>query len=168
VRDWLEARGSAKMITRGGDPYLWRAYLLALGGGRERGPSRIGKFKTFYHTFYQDDPDPFHDHPWDWGRIIVRGTYREFRRDYQGNVWSAVCRPGHVVWRRPAECLHRVVLLTPTVSTIFWHWKRRRTWGFLHDDGWRPTPDEGQDGRPLRGVILPRKIGAPPTEVIHE
>lgn len=161
MRHWLEERGSAKMITRGGDAYLWRAYLLALEG--QRLPRR-----TLYHTFYQDDPDPFHDHPWDWGRIIVRGVYREWRSDYQGNIWSTVCGPGHIVWRRPAECLHRVELLTPTVSTTFWHWERRRTWGFVYAGGWRPAPDEGQDGRPLVGHIFPRKIGPAPKEVIHD
>ena len=153
MRDWLQNRGSAKMVTRlGGRDYLWRVYLLAL----RHGPIE----RVMWHTFYRDDPDPLHNHPWDWGRIIVRGWYREHSPDSYVD-----CGPGHIVWRRPATSFHRVELITPTVSTIFWHGPRYNTWGFNHPDGFRPAPDQGQDGRPLVGTILPRKLGPPPEEI---
>ena len=164
-RSWMFGRGSAKMVYRDGKPYLERHYLLAIGNGRLRNSFlfRKRKLKVFFHTFWMSDPDPLHDHPWDWGRVIVRGSYREFYLDGTFRDFG----PGHVVWRRNAECLHRVELLTSSVCTIFWHWRRRRTWGFLHPEGWRPTPDEGQDGRPLVGTLFPRKIGPAPKEVTH-
>lgn len=152
-RAWAHARGTGKMIVRGGLDYLERIYLLALRG-----------FASFFHVFHQDDPDPLHDHPWAWGRIIVWGEYREH---YHDGTWQD-CGPGHVVWYRDARTLHRVELLTETVATIFWHWKRWRTWGFMHSDGvWRPTPEEAQDGRVMVGWLFPRKLGPAPREAVH-
>ena len=157
IADWMYERGSAKMVKRNGRDYLERFYLFDLEQVRRVGlPEPV-----FAHNFYMDDPDPLHDHPWDWGRVIRTGWYRE---DYIDGS-STICGPGHIVLRRQAEVLHRVELLTPTVSTIFWHWERRRVWGFMTADGWRPTPDQGQDGRKMKGIFLPRKIGQTPGEV---
>lgn len=154
---WMHARDSAKMVKREDQDFLERRYLWALAWTK-RLPER-----GLLHTFWMDDPDPLHDHPWDWGRVIVQGSYREHYID--GTF--ADCEPGHVVWRRQAQVLHRVELLTPSVTTIFWHWRRSRVWGFLHSDGWRPTPDEAQDGRKTVGWIFPRKIGEAPKEAVH-
>lgn len=163
-KGWMLRRGSFKNITRGGQNYLDRYYLLALGGGRLRPRFLLKrvKLKVFLHTFWADDPDPPHDHPWAWGRIILRGRYREHYHD--GTFVE--CGPGHVVWRRSARELHRVELLTDRVTTLFWHWGRKRTWGFLTSQGWHPTPDGSQDGRPLVGTFFPRKIGREPKEVV--
>ena len=168
---WMYERGSAKMIKRDGRDYLERLYLLALRsrpGTQRPGVShpradrrRLRSFKVFDHLFHMDDPDPLHDHPWDWGRVIVNGAYREHYIDGTSKVFEA----GHVLWHRQAEVFHRVELLTPTVHTIFWHWQRRRTWGFMLPDGWAATPEEGQDGREMTGVFLPRKLGPVPGEV---
>lgn len=147
---WMHARGSAKMVMRGGVDYLERRYLLALG-----------RLRVFLHRFWLNDPDPLHDHPWAWGRLILRGRYREHYID--GTF--ADCGPGHLVLYRDARVFHRVELLTPTCTTIFWHWGRYRHWGFMMPEGWRPTPAESSDARPMRGVIFPRKAGPPPTEV---
>lgn len=153
-RTWMYQRGSAKMVWREGRPYLERFYLLALRGRR-----------LFLHVFWMSDPDPLHCHPWPWGRIIVWGRYREWHHD---GAYTE-CGPGHVVWHKTAHELHRVELLTPFVVTLFWHWKRtRKRWGFMYNGGWRPAPDEGQDGRPLRGVVFPRKVGETPKEIVHK
>lgn len=150
---WMFDRGSSKMIIRNGMAYLERRYLL-----------KIRDFSVFLHTFYQDDPDPPHDHPWPFGRVIICGRYREHYHD--GTY--ADFGPGHIVWRRSARELHRVELIDRVpVTTIFWHWKRRRTWGFLHAHGWRATSESGQDGRPTKDMFFPRKFGIDPEEVKH-
>lgn len=147
------------MIKRDGARYLERRYLWALPTGFNILPEA-----GFWHTFWQSDPDPLHDHRWHWGRIIISGRYREWHHD--GTFTD--CGPGHVVWFKAARELHRVELLTESATTIFWHWKAFRTWGFMRADGlWRSTPDEGQDGRPKKGWLFPKKIGAPPKEVVH-
>ena len=143
----MHGRGSAKLVVREGAPYLERFYLLT-----------VGSFSAFGHIFHMDDPDPLHEHPWPWGRIILRGRYREHYHDGTCEDFG----PGHIVWHRHELVLHRVELLTPWVATIFWHWKRRRTWGFMHPGGWEQTPEEAQDGRESRGWIFPRKIGEAP------
>ena len=147
---WMHARGSAKMITRGGQRYLERRYLLALGS-----------LHAFLHTFWMDDPDPLHDHRWSWGRIVLRGGYREHYVD--GTF--ADCGPGHVVLYRDGRVLHRVELLTESCTTIFWHWRGFRRWGFMTASGWRETPPEARDARPMHGIVFPRKAGPPPQEV---
>jgi len=148
---WMHARGSAKMVTRAGRRYLERRYLVA-----------VRNFAAFLHTFWMDDPDPLHDHPWWWGRIILSGRYREHYID--GTFQD--CGPGHVVWLRDPRTLHRVELLTESCTTIFWRWRRVRPWGFLEPTGWRPTTDKDSDGRPYRGIVFPRKVGAPPKEIV--
>ena len=150
--NWMFTRGTSKVVLRDRKLYLHRRYLMRLRG-----------FRLFLHTFWMDDPDPLHDHPWPWGRIILRGTYREYHLDGTSRLFG----PGHIVWCRDAKTVHRVELQGGAVTTIFWHWKRQRVWGFVHDDGWRATPDEGMDGRPLKGFIFPRKQGPPPEEVVH-
>ena len=155
--EWMHRRGSAKMVARAGLDYLERRYLWHFSSFRRL------PLAGFLHTFWMNDPDQPHDHPWAWGRIILAGSYREWYHD--GTYRD--CGPGHIVWRRDAIALHRVELLSEQVTTIFWHWRRERTWGFLHPDGWRPTSKDGQDGRPLVGRIFPRKIGPAPKEVQH-
>ncbi len=150
--DWMHLRGSAKLVWRDQIPYLERRYLAALPG-----------FGLFLHTFWMDDLDPLHDHPWPFGRIILRGRYREHYHDGTFRDFG----PGHIVWYRNAQALHRIELLTDSVMTLFWHWTRQRQWGFLYEDGWRATPDDGMDGRPMKGIIFPRKLGDPPAEVRH-
>ena len=154
----MHARGSAKMVSRNGLAYLERRYLWRFKG--------LPFFPEagFLHTFWMDDPDPPHDHPWAWGRIILSGSYREW---YHDGTYTD-CGPGHIVWRRDALSLHRVELLSDRVTTIFWHWRRERVWGFLHGNGWRQTSPGAQDGRSFIGHIFPRKIGPAPTEEKHE
>ncbi len=158
IREWMHGRDSAKMIERDGKKYLERFYLWYFRNFGNRAPG-----EGFLHMFWMDDPDPLHDHPFDWGRIILWGRYREH---YKDGTWTD-CGPGHIVWRRGAEEPHRVELLSPYVVTLFWHWPRWRAWGFYHKNGWREVK-EGRDGRPKVGCILPRKVGNAPKEVVHK
>lgn len=158
LRRWMHERSSAKMVRREGADYLERFYLFSFLG-----------FKVFYHVFYMDDPDPLHDHPWQWGRIILRGRYEEIRATPgpDGKLYAfrrAQYGPGDIVSRRLAMDAHRVRIVEGPVHTIFWHWRRERVWGFYHPAGWHAAPEEAQDGRVMKGIILPRKIGQTPGE----
>lgn len=147
---WMADRGSWRMITRDGADYLERFYLLA-----------VGPLRVFLHVFWMDDPDPPHDHPWPFGRVILSGAYREH---YHDGTWRDF-GPGHVLPYRDARVLHRVELITPRVVTLFWHWRRRRDWGFLYPGGWQAVPEGEKDGRPMSGWLFPRKLGRVPREV---
>lgn len=159
ISDWLIRRGSAKMVTREGLDYLWRVYLLARTSAK-------GVERVLFHVFHMDDPDPLHNHPWWWGRIILWGRYREH---YLDGTYTD-CGPGHVVRRREAGKAHRVELLSDKVYTIFWHGARMNMWGFYHPRPslggthlvFEPASDDAQDGRQIVGTFLPRKIGEAP------
>ncbi len=150
---WMHRRGSARMIMRQVPPphgpwcdYLERFLLLRVP---------FGRFSVFLHCFWLDDPDPPHDHPWPWGRIILSGRYREHYVDGT----NTDCGPGHVVWRREAMAFHRVELLGGPVWTIFWHWKRRRQWGFLelYNEWVSAASVDVAEKRTTVGWIFPRK-----------
>lgn len=150
---WMYGRGSARMIRRQLQPphgpwcdYLERFYLLQVP---------FGLFSTFLHCFYLDDPDPLHDHPWPWGRIILWGRYREHYVDGVSKDFG----PGHIVWRRDAMVFHRVELLTDHVWTLFWHWRKVRLWGFLelYNEWVSAESVDVAEKRTTVGWIFPRK-----------
>ena len=160
ISNWLKRRGSAKMVTRDGLDYLWRVYLLARTSAK-------GVERVLFHVFHMDDPDPLHNHPWWWGRIILWGRYREHYLD--GTY--ADCGPRHIVWMREAKEAHRVELLSDKVYTIFFHGARTNVWGFYRPYrsayggkcwAFKPATDDAQDGREIVGTFLPRKIGEAP------
>lgn len=100
-----------------------------------------------------DDGRAFHDHPWDFVSIGLRGGYLEERPamvdvDQDGNPWSC-SRPGG--WRnqlrrftapwvllRRAEDLHVLWLDAPVAWTLILLGPKRRTWGFCDPIGWMP------------------------------
>lgn len=150
---WMQARGSCKITKlnsdgrRGGEePYLERYYIL-----------KTSRFSLFLHRFWSSDPEGVHDHPWDWGRLILCGGYTE-----EGADGVLSWRPaGSFVYRQPAEVFHRVHIAEPGATwTLFWHWRRRRLWGYLNpgDTAW--VESLGNVERPeLRGTIFPRLTG---------
>ncbi len=92
-------------------------------------------FNAYLHRFGASDDDrAVHDHPaWNIS-IILSGRYREHFHDGT----SRVRRPGQVIFRG-AKTLHRLELLTPTVTTIWISGPKRRVWGFLTPShGWIP------------------------------
>ena len=118
---------------------------------------RLGKyFGVFLHRFHASDPEGLHDHPWPWGRLILKRGYWEHHHDGT-STW---CGPGSITLWRSARELHRAVLETPRhrhagVWTLFWHWKRHRDWGWLEADGtWVKSQNYGKM-HPLKGVFFP-------------
>lgn len=92
-------------------------------------------FGVYLHAIHQDDGiRPLHDHPWDFIRIILWGSYVEQRpngryvRMRQGR-WSAM----------PALGLHAIrrLMRTPT-WTLCLVGRRQRDWGYQTADGWIP------------------------------
>ncbi len=80
----------------------------------------------------------FHDHPWDYVSIILRGGYYEVipqydkYRNYVGDkrTWYG---PGSIVFRC-AEHLHRLELPEgQTCTTLFTTFKYKQKWGFIPD-----------------------------------
>jgi hypothetical protein len=114
-------------------PYMIRYHLLfrEKTSNKEKNPNI--PFNLFYHKILLSDEPVLHDHPWHWGTYIIKGGYYEHT-------------PAGTFWRGAGSCRHR----TPDdlhwlelkdgqpCHTLFWHGKRRKTWGFLTDAGWQP------------------------------
>jgi len=56
----------------------------------------------YVHRWHRSDPEDFHDHPWDFVSLILKGGYYETRPD--GRVWRS---PGSIVFRNATD-RHRV------------------------------------------------------------
>ena len=156
-QEWMYARGSARMISRpneagdGVEDYLERFYLLKIAGRA-----------LFLHRFYRSDILDLHDHPWDWGHVVVRGGYYEHHLDGT-EVWHGVGNPWwSFVLRVHAEVMHRVELEPKRAEyawTLFWHGKRYHRWGFMVDGAWVAARDSGNENmQKTVGFVFPRKV----------
>lgn len=124
---WLADRGSRRMIVRNKGDYLERFFLY-------RGP----KLSIHIHRFWQSDPDVVHDHPWASVSWIIKGSYREYFVD---NTYIDRHKGDKTL--RGATTFHRIELLDEPgeVISLFFTWKRKRSWGFLTKDGWISASD---------------------------
>lgn len=124
-------------------PYLKRWWLIP----------RNHWFNIYLHQILTDDDDrALHDHPW-WNlSIILKGCYREIRKD------GVYLRKRFSFTFRRAETAHRLVL--PVVNggvsycwSLFITGPVIREWGFYCPKGWRhwrdfvAPNDKGQVGR---------------------
>lgn len=119
----------------GQSPYLTRRTLLSLGP--------LGK--VCLHTFHRSDADVFHDHPFAFATLVLRGGYFDITpgtgesSEYSHAEWL---RPGAFRYR-PAHHTHRVLLFQHAfgdipATTLVWLGPRVREWGFHLPDGWKP------------------------------
>lgn len=89
-----------------------------------------------HHILRSDNDRHFHDHPWNFVSIILRGGYTEVRPTwnksgiYTGNTqrWYG---PGSILFRS-AKCWHRLNIPDGTTCwTFFISFRYRQKWGFL-------------------------------------
>lgn len=77
------------------------------------------------------DEPILHNHPWDWGAVILKGGYWEHTPE--GKHWRG---PGHIRFRK-AQDLHYLELAKDADGneipcwSIFYMGKKSDTWGFL-------------------------------------
>lgn len=84
-----------------------------------------------HHIMRSDNDRHFHDHPFDFTSLILRGGYVEYT---PGNPLRC-CLPGSIV-RRRAEDLHYLKLIDDSAWTFLITSPYRREWGFSTEDGW--------------------------------
>lgn len=116
--------------------YMERFWLIRLGrrGGGESGPYPLIGARV-HHILRSDEGSHFHDHPWWYLTIILRGGYWELRPVFVDHVVSCVERtwrgPGSVLLRRAASW-HRLELPEgQTAWTLFCTGPKVQPWGFL-------------------------------------
>lgn len=103
------------------DPYLMRWYLIP----------QNPVINIFLHKFMREDDDrAFHDHPWNFISVMIRGGYREFTDD------GMIVRKSPSIAARKATHRHRVELLSNENGgripcwTLIVTGSKIRTWGF--------------------------------------
>jgi len=88
-------------------------------------------FNITLHKVLESDEPQLHDHPWDWGALILKGGYWEHTP--QGKFWRG---PGSLRFRK-AEDLHWLELAKDKDGknipcwSLFYMGKKQKEWGFL-------------------------------------
>lgn len=114
-----------------GHEYLVRYHLLFKEKESNNETSPEVPFNLFYHKILVSDERVFHDHPWNYATLILSGGYYEHTPE--GTFW----RGAGSFRRSKAEDLHWLELKKNTpCHTLFFHGPRKRTWGFMTENGW--------------------------------
>lgn len=112
-----------------GRPYMERFWLLRIGKSRlnENGES-YPWFGIRIHHIQSSDERVFHDHPWNFITLILRGGYTEKRP-----VGSDRHTAGSIRFMRATQW--HFLLLGPGADawTCFITFRKRQSWGFLVD-----------------------------------
>lgn len=106
---------------------------------------RFGIAVRIHHIKRSDDDRAFHDHPWWYVTLILRGGYTEVKPVYSSGIYNGTrydwCGEGTVLFRR-ARSWHRLEI--PPFSsawTLFITGPKSNSWGFLaepnHKIYWR-------------------------------
>lgn len=129
----MEKLGRYRLIPdrRSGEDYLHRYYLFL----KDR---KWFPFNVTLHKIVKSDDPIFHDHPWSYVTIVLKGGYWEHTPlfDQAGKKFGEICTwkgPGSVIYRKAKE-LHWLELDNKKpATTLFFMGKQEREWGFLVD-----------------------------------
>lgn len=82
-----------------------------------------------------DDARAYHDHPWPFVSVVLRGQYAECRPCFVDGIYQGgtvtVRRAGSIAFRR-AQDWHRLIVDDhATCTTLFVSFRKRQKWGFL-------------------------------------
>ncbi len=124
------------------DGYMNRYFLIP--------ETRFGAVRI-HEILSSDDDRAYHDHPFWFVSIILKGKYMEFTPDYQDGIYCGdkieVRRAGSIAFRRASDW-HRLELFpglggksTP-VWTLFICGPRKRKWGFLTSPDYKTAHTE--------------------------
>ncbi|MGK7940459.1 MAG: hypothetical protein AB4062_10000 [Crocosphaera sp.] len=125
----LEKLGGKGIIydRNGLNPYLIRYYLLFPDKLTEVETALPLPFNVMLHYICLSDPDDFHDHPWWYATLILKGGSWEITPE--GRFWRD---PGHFRIRCP-HSLHRIEVSYETQGSwsLFFSGPRLKNWGFI-------------------------------------
>lgn len=157
--DWLIARAERTpyfhLKNRDGTPYMDRFWLVPYAYVPDsKQPDGCGPVSFWRQPFTwllqrfdiaarvhvirssDDTARGFHDHPWPYLTVILRGGYIEVTPQWKDGIYSGDRRrwygPGSILFR-PAQSFHRleVVGMIGPATTLFITFKYRQRWGFM-------------------------------------
>jgi len=116
-----------------GSPYMHRYYLML--------KNRISfPFNLLLHKIVKSDDPVYHDHPWDFTTIVLKGGYWEHTPEFfhgkvvsDRKVWHG---PGSIISRGAHEFHWLELDNNQPAVTLFIPKKRKRDWGFLVNNEW--------------------------------
>lgn len=129
--DWLIAQAKKRPYVHiegtNDSDYMRRWWLIPY--------NRFGISCRVHEILQSDDARAFHDHPWWYITIVLRGGYWEVRPKYDhSGIYQGPERewigPGSIRFRR-AESWHRLELAGVTAYTLFICGRKSQDWGFL-------------------------------------
>ena len=85
-------------------------------------------FAVKLHKIILSDEDYFHDHPWSFISIILKGGYIEHTPE-RSRLYGA----GSILWR-PSPSIHKIQVYQPATTLVI-TFKKTRTWGFYTGSG---------------------------------
>lgn len=140
---------------RTGADYMHRYYLFL----KDR---RWFPFNLTLHKIVRSDDPVFHDHPWPYLTVIIKGGYWEHTPvfDHKGKQFSSVAH-----WRGPGSFIYRSsnefhwLELDETVgpaTTLFFMGPQVREWGFLIKNNWVKHDDCLDNWDVLTKDIVPK------------
>jgi hypothetical protein len=130
----LNKLGRYRLILdrRTGADYMHRYYLFLKD--RKKFP-----FNFVLHKIVKSDDPIFHDHPWEYITVVLKGGYWEHTPEFdnKGNIvrerrkW---CGPGSIINRASKEFHWLELDKEKPVTTLFFMGRQERDWGFLVED----------------------------------
>jgi hypothetical protein len=136
-RGWQDMeRTVQKLQRRAKDPFLSDAARAHLQ--RQIDDLRVALYPRFgirVHRIVSSDDRVFHDHPWNFASLILRGGYNEVTPITPDGVTGFVRRYEAGSFRRMRASQWHYLTLTPGEEawTLFITGRKRQSWGFLVD-----------------------------------
>jgi hypothetical protein len=92
----------------------------------------------YLHQILVSDYDAhFHDHPWHFRSLILKGSYKEAATYYPNH--EVIRTREYKRWdiaKHHARDAHKLTLTSPVVWSLVFTWGRHRQWGYLHNGQW--------------------------------
>lgn len=112
-----------------GADYLHRYYLFLKN--RSWFP-----FNVTLHKIVQSDAPLFHDHPWSFFTIIIKGGYYEWTPlvNQKGEKFGEIAKwrgPGSIILHKATDYHWLELEMNKPAVTLFFMGRRKRHWGFL-------------------------------------
>lgn len=123
-----------------GRPYMERFWLLRLGKSRSNeSGENYPWFGIRVHHIQSGDERVFHDHPWNFATLILRGSYKETVPVALDGVWRIATwyHAGSLRFVRASQWHFLSLQDDPEVIfggcawTLFITFRKRQSWGFL-------------------------------------
>ena len=140
-------------------PYMIRYYLaFSVKLGLQQKSLQF-PFNIYLHKILLSDESVFHDHPWNWVTLVLKGGY--FETTPAGRFWRG---PGSLRIAKATEMHYLELNEGQPCFTLFVRGQSKRVWGFFTAKGWvdyktylaKRKASAASHGERTGGLIVPR------------